>query len=147
MDRLTPALLAFAGGGLIAAQAPINARLKIIVGAPLLAAAISFAVGTLVLIVGVAATRTGGGISHIGGGPWWAYLGGFCGAVLVTATLIAAPRLGVTPTFVAVIMGQVGIAAAIDRFGLFGITARAITPSRVIAICLLGVSLVLLLRE
>ncbi len=147
MDRLTPALLAFAGGGLLAVQAPINARLKIIVGAPILAAAISFAVGTLFLMTAVLVTRTGGGMSEFGGGPWWAYLGGFCGAVLVTATLVAAPRLGVTTTFVAVIVGQIGVAAIIDRFGLFGITARAITPSRIVAICLLGVSLVLLFRE
>ena len=46
MDRFGPALLAMTGGGLIAAQAPINARLKIIVGSPLLAAAVSFAIGT-----------------------------------------------------------------------------------------------------
>jgi transporter family-2 protein len=147
MDRLAPALLAFVGGGLIAAQAPINARLRLVVGSPLLAAGISFAVGTLALGVGVLLTNAQGGVGQIGGGPWWAYLGGFCGAVLVTATLIAAPRLGVTTTFVAVIVGQVAIAAIIDRFGLFGVAARAITPTRIVAVGLLVVSLILLLRE
>jgi transporter family-2 protein len=147
MDRLVPAMLAFAGGGLIAAQAPINARLKLVVVSPLLAAAISFVVGTAVLALAVLVTNGQGGITHVGGGPWWAYLGGLCGAVLVTATLIATPRLGVTSTFVAVIVGQIAIAAMIDRFGWFGVAARAITPTRVIAIALLGVSLVLLLRE
>jgi transporter family-2 protein len=76
-----------------------------------------------------------------------AKVGGLCGAVLVTATLIATPRLGVTSTFVAVVVGQIAIAAMIDRFGWFGVAARAITPTRVIAIALLAVSLVLLLRE
>jgi len=147
MDRFAPAMLAFAGGGLIAAQAPINARLKIIVGSPVLAAAISFVVGTAVLVLAVLLSDGQGGLAHIGGGPWWAYVGGFCGAVLVTATLVATPRLGVTSTFVAVIVGEVVIAAAIDRFGLFGVAARAITPTRVIAIMLLAVSMVLLLRE
>jgi len=55
--------------------------------------------------------------------------------------------LGVTSTFVAVIVGEVVIAAVIDRFGLFGVAARAITPARVVAIALLAVSMVLLLRE
>lgn len=147
MDRLGPALLAFAGGGLIAAQAPINARLKLVVGSPILAAAISFVVGTAALVLGVLLTDAQGGVTRTGGGPWWAYLGGLCGAVLVTATLVATPRLGVTTTFVAVIAGEVIIAAVIDRFGLFGVVQRAVTPTRVVAIVLMVVSMVLLLRD
>jgi transporter family-2 protein len=147
MDRFGPAVLAMTGGGLIAAQAPINARLRLVVGSPLLAAAISFAIGTALLVAGVLMTNGQGGVASIGGGPWWAYLGGLCGAVLVTATLVAVPRIGVTPTFVAVIVGQVAIAAVIDRFGLFGVAARALTPTRIAAIALLACSLVLLLRE
>jgi transporter family-2 protein len=147
MDRFAPALLAVTGGGLIAAQAPINARLKIIVGSPLLAAGVSFAIGTFLLGIAVLMTNGQGGVTALGGGPWWAYLGGLCGAVLVTATLIATPRLGVTSTFVAVIVGQVVIAAIIDRFGLFGVAARGFTPTRAAAIGLLAVSLLLLLRE
>ena len=94
MDRFGPVVLAMTGGGLIAAQAPINARLKLVVGSPLLAAAVSFAVGTLLLVVAVLMTNAQGGVTALGGGPWWAYLGGFCGAVLVTATLIASPAPG-----------------------------------------------------
>ncbi len=147
MDRFAPTLLAIAGGGLIAAQAPINARLRLVVGSPLLAAAVSFAVGTVFLAAGVLFTSAQGGVGSLGGGPWWAYLGGFCGAVLVTATLVAAPRLGVTTTFVAVIVGQVAIAAIIDRFGLFGVAARGLTPTRIAAIGLLALSMLLLLRN
>jgi len=147
MDRFGPAVLAMTGGGLIAAQAPINARLRLVVGSPLLAAAISFAIGTVLLVAGVLMTNGQGGVTSIGGGPWWAYLGGLCGAVLVTATLVAVPRIGVTPTFVAVIVGQVVIAAVIDRFGLFGVASRGLTPTRIAAIVLLGFSLVLLLRD
>jgi transporter family-2 protein len=147
MDRFAPALLAITGGGLIAAQAPINARLRLVVGSPLLAAAVSFAVGTAFLLAGVLFTNAQSGVGALGGGPWWAYLGGFCGAILVTATLVATPRLGVTTTFVAVIVGQVAIAAVIDRFGLFGVTARGLTPTRILAIGLLAISMVLLLRS
>jgi bacterial/archaeal transporter family-2 protein len=147
MDRFAPALLALTGGALIAAQAPINARLRLVVGSPVLAAAVSFAVGTLFLVAGVMLTSAQGGVTSLGSGPWWAYLGGFCGAVLVTATLVATPRLGVTTTFVAVIVGQVAMAAVIDRFGLFGVAMRGLSPTRIAAIGLLAVSMFLLLRS
>ncbi|MCU0306225.1 MAG: DMT family transporter [Thermoleophilia bacterium] len=147
MDRLLFALLATVGGGLIAAQAPINARLRLIMDSALGSAAVSFAIGTLVLAVAVALSGDAGSVGSLGAGPWWAYLGGACGAVFVTATLLSAPRVGVTATFVAVILGQVAVAALIDRFGWFGIQARPLSLERVAAIGLLLVSLALLLRR
>lgn len=147
MSRLPIILLAALGGGLIAAQAPINARLRVAVGAPLLSAAISFAVGTVLLCAAVAATTGPGGLRDVGSAPWWAWLGGLCGAVLVAATLVSVPRIGVTATFVAVILGQVLVATVIDRVGAFGVTVRHLTPERIGALGLLGVALVLLTRR
>jgi len=147
MVRLTPVLIAAVAGGLIAAQAPMNARLRLVVGSPLLSATVSFVVGTVLLMGAVVAAGGAGGVTSLGGGPWWAYLGGACGAVMVTATLVAAPRIGVTTTFVAVIFGQAVVAAAIDRFGWMEMPVRALTPTRVAALALLAVALVLLLRE
>ena len=65
----------------------------------------------------------------------------------MVATLVSAPRVGVTATFVAVILGQVTAAALIDRFGWLGVRATGFGPSRAVAIGLLLVSLVLLARE
>lgn len=62
-------------------------------------------------------------------------------------TLLAAPRVGVTATFVAVIAGQVVAAALIDRFGWLGQPGIPLSLERVIAIALLIVSLVLLVRR
>jgi bacterial/archaeal transporter family-2 protein len=148
MDRAGYALLALAGGGLIAAQAPINARLRTVLHAPVGSALISFVVGTLVLAVAaLVAGQMGDTVSRLGGGPWWAYLGGICGAVFVFATLLASPRIGVTETFVAVVLGQVVLAALIDRFGWFGVKAIPLTWQRGLAIGLLVVSLVLIEGE
>ena len=52
MDRIPYILLPLLGGALIAAQAPINARLRVVVGSPVASAALSFVVGTVVLVVG-----------------------------------------------------------------------------------------------
>lgn len=147
MDRSLLVLFAALGGGLIAIQAPVNARLRVAVGSPLLSAALSFAVGTALLLLAVAFTGGFSGLSGAGQAPWWAWVGGFAGAVLVTATLVAAPRLGVTTTFVAVIAGQVVIAAILDRFGWLGLPERALTAPRLVAIGLMVVALFLLLRD
>ena len=118
MSRALYVLLPLLGGACIAAQAPINARLRVLVGSPLGSAFLSFLIGTVLLLAAVLIVRDGRDvIAGVGGGPWWAYLGGALGAVFVVATLLAAPRVGVTATFVAAIAGQVAAAALIDRFG------------------------------
>jgi transporter family-2 protein len=148
MSRVLYALLPLAGGAFIAAQAPINARLRLTLTSPLGSGLISFAIGTLLFLAAVAIVGDGGAVlSGLGSGPWWAYLGGACGAVFVVATLLAAPRVGVTATFVAVIAGQVVAATLIDRFGWLGQPGIPLSLERVIAIALLIVSLVLLVRR
>jgi bacterial/archaeal transporter family-2 protein len=140
-------LLPLLGGAFIAVQAPVNARLRLVLGSPVGSTVVSFAIGTVVglvvlAVIGELGTTTGA----LGGGPWWAYLGGLLGLVFVFATLLAAPQVGVTVTFVAVIVGQVAAAAAIDRFGLLGIPARPIDAERVLALALMAGALLLLLR-
>ena len=147
MTRILYALLPLVGGALIAAQAPINARLRVVLASPVGSAFVSFAIGTVVLFAALVVAGDAGRLGELGGGPWWAYLGGACGAVFVFATLVAAPRVGVTATFVSVIVGQVVLSALIDRFGWFGLPSIALTPERIAAIGLLAVSLVLLLRK
>ncbi len=147
MDRLALIIFAAVGGGAIAAQAPINARLRVAVGSPLLSAGLSFLVGTIVLFGAVLATNAAGGIADAGSAPWWAWLGGFAGAALVTATLMAAPRLGVTVTMVAVVAGQLVVGALVDRFGWLDVPARHLSAGRITAILLIVVALVLLIRE
>lgn len=146
MTRLLYALLPLIGGAMIAVQAPVNARLRVVLGSPLGSAVISFAGGLLVLLLGLIAVGEVGRLSAAGGGPWWAYLGGALGAFFVVATLLAAPRIGVTATFVSVVLGQVAAAALIDRNGWLGQRAIPFTPGRAVALALLVLSLVLLVR-
>jgi bacterial/archaeal transporter family-2 protein len=148
VSRVLYALLPLAGGAFVAAQAPMNARLRLSLASPLGSGLVSFAIGTILLLAAVAIVGEGGTVlDGLGGGPWWAYLGGACGAVFVVATLLAAPRIGVTSTFVAVIAGQVAAAALIDRFGWLGQPPVAFGPERVAAVVLLIASVALLLRS
>jgi bacterial/archaeal transporter family-2 protein len=147
VDRLAYVVLPLIGGVLLAAQAPINARLRLVVDSAVGSALVSFVIGAVLLAVIAAVVGDFGNItSGLGGGPWWAYLGGACGAGIVFATLVASPQVGVTATFVAVIMGQVACAAVIDRFGLLGQKVITLDAERLVALGLLAVSLVLLAR-
>lgn len=148
MSRLLYVLLSLSGGALVAAQAPINARLRFALGSPIGSALVSFLVGTALLLAAVVIVGDGGDVLRgLGSGPWWAYVGGACGAVFVVATLLAAPRVGVTTTFVAVVAGQVGLAALIDRFGWLGQDRIPLGAERIAALALLVAALVLLARS
>lgn len=146
MSRLVYALLPLIGGAMVAAQAPVNARLRLVLASPIGSAFVSFLVGLLLLGLVLVAQGEAGALGNVGGGPWWAYLGGALGAFFVVATLVGAPRVGVTTTFVSVVLGQVAAAAVIDRFGLLGARQVGLSWERVAALGLLCVSLVLLLR-
>lgn len=147
MVRLLYVFLPLVAGGMIAAQAPVNARLRLALGSPIGSATVSFLVGTVLLLAALVIVGDGTRLGSVGAGPWWAYLGGAFGAVFVVATLLASPRVGVTTTFVSVVLGQVAMAALIDRFGWFGARPLGFSWERGVALGLLAVSLVLLLRS
>lgn len=146
MSRVLYALLPLLGGAMIAIQAPVNARLRGVLASPVGSATVSFATGVLILLAALVIVGDAGRLGSVGGGPWWAYLGGALGAFFVVATLLAAPRVGVTTTFVSVVLGQVAAAAVIDRFGLLGQRPIHFGWERAAALGLLALSLVLLLR-
>ena len=82
-------LLAFAAGTAVPVQFAVNAEMRGAVGGPVVAAAISFVVGTLALLVAVLVAREGSAsLSDLTGAPWWAWAGGFLGAFYVTASII-----------------------------------------------------------
>jgi hypothetical protein len=66
-------LLAFAAGMAVPVQFAVNAEMRGAVGGPVLAAAISFVVGTLALLVAVLVAREGApSLSDLAVTPWWA---------------------------------------------------------------------------
>ena len=134
-----------AGGGL-ALQAAINADWGGGVGHPVSAAMVSFAVGTLLLFAYVLVLRLPlPSLGRISALPWWSWLaGGFLGAYFVSATVIAAPRLGATVLVMTVVAGQMIVALLLDHYGALGYIERPINLGRIAGIvCLIaGVYLV-----
>ena len=132
------------GGAAIAIQAPINGRLGAHMGDPVLAAAISFGVGFLVLAA--LALGRGGvaeGLAGAGGVPWWAWAGGALGAIYVWASVWSVSSLGVVTLVAALIFGQLTAALILDAIGAFGLAVREISWTRLAAIGFVAVGLVL----
>jgi bacterial/archaeal transporter family-2 protein len=147
VSRTLAVLAAALGGGLAGMQAPINSRLGKTVGT-VQAATFSFLVGTVALLVIVSLASGGiGALGRIGRAPWWALVGGLCGAVYVTVALLAVRTLGASGVTVAIVAGQLTIAVAIDRFGLFGIAKQHIAASRIAGLALVLVGVVLVVRR
>jgi transporter family-2 protein len=134
------------GGMLTALQAPTNAMLARPFNSPVNAAFVSFAVGTLVLLVAIVALRVRPDWSGVQALPWHAWLGGAYGAVFVVAAAFAAPRLGVASTITLMIAGQLVAGMVVDHFGGFGIAPRPINLVRLLGVALVFAGVVLVRR-
>ena len=145
MDRGIAVGLTAVAGGLIAAQAPINAGLGRSTGS-LPAALVSFSVGTLALAAVVVLSGKAGGLGSTFEVSWYYLLGGFLGAVYVLNALIAVSTSGAGGVAAATIFGQLTTAVVIDRLGLFGLDQVAFTPERILGVALLLVGTVLVVR-
>jgi len=126
-----PILLVLLAGGMIALQAPTNAILARAGGSPVLAALISFAVGTVTLLLVWLASGNRPRVGAFGGLPPYAWLGGAYGALYVAVAAYAAPRLGLAALITIVIAGQIAMALLLDHFGALGLPREPINLGRI----------------
>jgi transporter family-2 protein len=128
MRELPWLLMALLLGAVLPLQAAVNATLRQGLGSSVtVVALVSFATGTLVLLV-VAALQTGGlaSLSGIGSQRWWTLAGGPLGAAFLFGMTLLAPRLGLTTLLSLVIAGQLIASIGIDRLGLGAVAAGGV---------------------
>jgi transporter family-2 protein len=114
-------LLALMAGAGVAAQAPINARLRTVLGAPLWAAVGQFVVGLGLLVVLALATRQPAPtFDEVPKHPWWVWAGGACGATFIVVSIVLTPRMGTAVTLATITAGQMVAALALDHYGWLG---------------------------
>jgi bacterial/archaeal transporter family-2 protein len=145
VDRGLAVLLTAVAGGLIAAQAPLNAGLGKATGS-LPAALVSFSVGTAALAAVVVLSGKAGGLSSTSDVSWYYLLGGFLGALYVFNALIAVSVIGAGGVAAATVFGQLTASVVIDRLGLFGLDEVPLSPERVLGVALLLAGTVLVVR-
>jgi transporter family-2 protein len=87
-----------------------------------------------------------GGLSRLLCAPWYAYLGGLIAVLITYGVIVTIPKLGVATATTAIIVGQVGTAAVIDHFGLFGLREVQFTLIKLFGVVLLAFGARLLLN-
>jgi bacterial/archaeal transporter family-2 protein len=145
VDRGLAVLIMVIVGGFIALQAPINAGLGRATG-NFAAAAISFAIGTVLLAAIVAFSGKAGGIGNVTQVEWYYLLGGALGAAYVFSALVLVSEIGAGPVAAATVTGQLVLSVVLDRLGVLGLDQEPITPAKVLGVILLLAGTYLVVR-
>lgn len=143
-------LLVFAmlAGALLPTQAGINAQLAKNLGHPLLAASVSFALGTIALLLFTLAFHIPlPEISRAMQAPWYFWVGGLLGVIYLTATIILAPLLGAATMIGLIIAGQMLASITLDHFGLVGFPVHPLGLWRAVGAIFLIIGVALIQRS
>ena len=138
-------ILAIVAGMAMPTQATVNNRLAESVSSPVLAAFISFAVGTValfgyILLTGVPLSQ----LANAKNAPAVAWIGGFLGAFFVAVMATVVPKIGVALTFSLAIGGQMLVTLLIDHFGWLGVPEKPINMWRVLGAAFITVGVILI---
>ena len=137
MNLVGALLVAVLIGAILPLQGLVNARLGTHVGGPVVAAFVSFLVGTVMLGLYLLATRTPVALQGSLKLPAWIWAGGVFGAIYVACFTLLIPRIGAAGMVCLAVLGQVTASLLLDQFGVLQ------APKPVDALRLLGALLVL----
>jgi bacterial/archaeal transporter family-2 protein len=96
---------------------------------------------SLLLIV----TQSFRGLADVARQPLWLWTGGALSVLIILAITVASPRIGLAATIGTIIALNLGMAAAIDRFGWFGLDRIGIGWTRAAGLVFLGIGAALTL--
>lgn len=135
MNKFIPFIIAAAAGALMAVQGTFNSILSKFIG--LLEGTLSVhIIGTI--IAGILVFFWGNG--HFGKAsqvPWYGWLGGVIGVLIILGVAVSIPKLGVGMATTAIIAAQLLTAYFIDHFGLFGMEQIPFTLWKLLGIVLI----------
>jgi len=118
MNFVGALLVAVLIGAMLPLQGLVNSRLGLHAGGPVVAAFISFLVGSAMLGLYLLATRTPVTLQGASKWPAWIWAGGALGAVYVACFTLLIPRIGAAGMVCLAVLGQVSASLLLDRFGV-----------------------------
>jgi transporter family-2 protein len=137
-------LFALVAGAMLPFQAGVNAQLADVLGSPVRAALVSFAVGTLALLaLALAFYRGWTSVDRLADAPWWVWIGGLLGAFYVAGSIVTAPRLGAVTLVALLLAGQAAASLVVDHFGWVGFEEHPVTAGRLAGMALLAAGIAL----
>ncbi|WP_338207618.1 DMT family transporter [Lactiplantibacillus paraxiangfangensis] len=134
-------------GMLVASQSAINGELGLVLHSSMHAALISFAVGSIILLIIVGLFQrklTDIRLAFGQGKPWWIWIGGFLGALFVFGNAYLVPIIGTGALVVFALLGQMLGSLVVDQFGLLGATVKKIVPIQIVGIIVMFVGVALI---
>jgi len=130
-------LLPILAGVAITIHSGINSQLRAASQHPLMAAFISFLVGTVALALLLIFSRQSipamGTYQEVN---WYKFTGGLLGAFVVFVALISVQKIGASNMFILIIAGQLLTAVLMDHFGIFGMKLSPVNLQKTIGILL-----------
>lgn len=125
------ALLAGGAGACIALQASANGDFRRNLGDPAYAAFFSICGTFMTAIVLMLVVRPAAPSAEaLRSTPWWNWVGGPLGAMIVLAGAALTPRLGAAAFIACVVGGQLLCSMLLDHFALMGLAEQSISPGR-----------------
>jgi bacterial/archaeal transporter family-2 protein len=105
---------------------------------------VSVVIGVCLLLIARQSVR---GLADVVREPVWLWTGGALSVLIILAITVASPRIGLAATIGTIIALNLLTAAAIDRFGWFGLDRIAIGWPRLLGLALLGAGAALTLTK
>jgi bacterial/archaeal transporter family-2 protein len=145
MGIFASVILSAGAGVSFVAQQAVNANLRTSIGSAAWAGFVSYFGGTLCMLVLTMVLREAvPAIGDIGRSNWWAWTGGFFGAIYIAVSILLVPRLGAALFVALLVAGQMIGSIAFDHFGLLGLAEHPIDFPRTIGAVLLITGVVLI---
>jgi transporter family-2 protein len=139
-------LIAVLSGCLMASVTGAYAQLARIVGNPVQATTVAFFVATMAILL---FCTLNGRVRLVSKAfsreyPWWMWMGGLCGAVIVFGNAWLVPKLGVGLFSMTLLIGQLGLSMLMEHNGWLGAPRKRITLLQIVGILLMlaGVALI-----
>jgi bacterial/archaeal transporter family-2 protein len=138
-------LLAVCAGTSFVVQQAVNAELRTDLNSAAWAGFVSYLGGTVCMLgLALALRETTPSFDVFARSNWWAWTGGFFGAIYIAVSILLVPRLG-TATFVALLIsGQMLTSLIVDHYGFFNLARHTADPSRIFGAVLLVIGVLLM---
>lgn len=146
MDKIFWILIVILAGAMLPVQAGLNAKVGKALESPVHASFLSFVIGAVALVLYLLVTRQPAQWQQWREVPAVAWSAGVFGAVYVTITILAFPRLGAPLTFGLIVAGQLLIALLLDHFKILVAEQHPINFYRLLGVVLIVAGVVLIRR-
>jgi transporter family-2 protein len=141
-------LFAFLVGLAITVQAGVNANLRQAMASPILAAAISFGSGFVVLVLlFIASGSSTPPLDTIKQVSWWKWMGGLMGAVYMITVIVSAPKIGTANLVSLSVAGQLVAAVILDHYGLLGFSLHPANGWRLFGVVMIIAGVLLVVKN